>query len=137
MKHIDQRQHIRRQSWMGLLFTLSVLMLLFALASGSQVRSDWSDNQTSSLSPSTLKVLQALDEPIQIKAYFSADLPQPYGQLQQFIHDKLDSYRDVGAGNIGYEMIDYTLERVCAFLILFLCLLIACCVLTCLPVLLL
>ncbi|MDX8384615.1 MAG: GldG family protein, partial [Ghiorsea sp.] len=65
-----------------------------------------SDNQTSSLSPSTLQVLQALDEPIQIKAYFTADLPQPYGQLQQFIQDKLNSYRDAGAGNIGYEMID-------------------------------
>ncbi|MDQ6990082.1 MAG: GldG family protein [Mariprofundaceae bacterium] len=106
MKHIDQRIRIRRQSCLSLIWLIAACILLFALASGSHIRSDWSDNQTSSLSPSTLKVLQDLDEPIQIKAYFTADLPQPYGQLQQFIEDKLMAYRDVGQGHIGYEMID-------------------------------
>jgi len=102
----DFRQQTRRKSWFTLLAVVSVAVLLFALATGSHLRSDWSDNQTSSLSASTIKVLKALDEPIQVKVYFTADLPQPYGQLQQFIRDKLDSYRDAAAGNMGYEMIN-------------------------------
>ena len=102
----DLRTAIRQKTWLTLLFILSASALLFALAAGTHGRSDWSDNQTSSLSASTIQVLEALDEPIQIKAYFTADLPQPYGQLQQFIEDKLTSYRDAGKGNIGFEMIN-------------------------------
>ncbi|MDX8388160.1 MAG: GldG family protein [Ghiorsea sp.] len=103
---VDVRTSIRRKSWLTLLVVLAMSILLFALAAGSHMRSDWSDNQSSSLSESTKQVLASLDEPIQIKAYFTADLPQPYGQLQRFIEDKLLSYRDAGAGNIGYEMIN-------------------------------
>jgi len=106
MSDVDFRSMIRRKSWLSLGFVFLVSVLLFALASGSHLRSDWSDNQTSSLSNSTLQVLHALDEPIQIKAYFTADLPQPYGQLQKFIEDKLMSYRDAGKGNVGFEMIN-------------------------------
>ncbi len=106
MQHIDQRTIIRRQSWLTLALLTLICVLLFALASSSHWRSDWSDNQTSSLSSSSLQVLASLDEPIQIKAYFTADLPQPYGQLQQFIEDKLMAYHAAGQGNIGYEMIN-------------------------------
>ncbi len=102
----DLRATIRRKSWFTLLFVLVVSVLLFALAQGSRIHSDWSDHQTSSLSSATLQVLSSLDEPIQIKAYFTAGLPQPYGQLQQFIEDKLMSYRDAGHGNFGFEMIN-------------------------------
>lgn len=107
MKHSnDLRTTIQRKGWLTLIVVLLVSSLVFVLANGAHLRSDWSDNQTSSLSVSTLKVLQSLDEPIQIKAYFTADLPQPYGQLQRFVEDKLMSYRDAGLGNIGFEMIN-------------------------------
>ncbi len=106
MSHSDLRSSIRRNSWLTLGFIILVSVLLFMLANGSHMRSDWSDNRTSSLSASTLQVLQSLEEPIQIKAYFTADLPQPYGQLKQFVEDKLGSYRDAGRGNIGFEVIN-------------------------------
>ncbi|HID37176.1 MAG TPA: hypothetical protein EYP39_07375, partial [Ghiorsea sp.] len=102
----DLRSTIRRKTLLTLSFTLVVAVLLFAVAQGSHVRSDWSDNQTSSISSSTKQVLQDLDEPIQIKAYFTAGLPQPYGQLKQFVEDTLMNYRDAAKGNLGFEMIN-------------------------------
>ncbi|MDQ7004440.1 MAG: GldG family protein [Ghiorsea sp.] len=102
----DMRHQTRRKAWITLSFIMVISVLLFAVAQGSHIRSDWSDNQTSSLSTSTQQVLAALDEPIQIKAYFTSGLPQPYGQLRQFIEDKLMSYRDAAKGNLGFEMIN-------------------------------
>lgn len=102
----DLRNSIRRHSWMVLLTLLLVVVLLFAISRGSHLKWDWSDDQTSSLSASTLHVLAALDEPIQIKAYFTKDLPQPYGQLQQYVEDKLTSYHQAAGGNVGFAMID-------------------------------
>lgn len=102
----DLRSSIRRKTWLTLFFIGLFMVLLFAAAQGSHLRSDWSDNQTSSLSSSTQQVLQGLDEPIQIKAYFTAGLPQPYGQLKQFVEDTLLNYRDAANGNLGFEMIN-------------------------------
>ncbi|MDQ7001513.1 MAG: Gldg family protein, partial [Ghiorsea sp.] len=102
----DLRSSIRRKTWLTLFFIGLLMILLFAAAQGSHLRSDWSDNQTSSLSSSTQQVLQGLDEPIQIKAYFTAGLPQPYGQLKQFVEDTLLNYRDAANGNLGFEMIN-------------------------------
>ncbi len=102
----DMRHQIRRKAWLTLSFIILISVLLFVVAQGSHIRSDWSDNQTASLSSSTQQVLAALDEPIQINAYFTEGLPQPYGQLRQFVEDKLMSYRDAAQGNLGFEMIN-------------------------------
>jgi len=102
----DLRASIQRKSWLILIFTLAVSGLLFMIAAGAHLRSDWSDNQTSSLSSSTKQVLQSLGEPIQVKVYFTDGLPQPYGQLRQFVEDSLMNYRDAANGNLGFEMID-------------------------------
>ncbi|WP_051938109.1 GldG family protein [Ghiorsea bivora] len=102
----DLRSTIRRKTLFTLSFVVVIAVLLFAAAQGSHIRSDWSDNQTSSISASTKQVLQSLDEPIQIKAYFTAGLPQPYGQLKQFVEDTLMNYRDAAKGKLGFEMIN-------------------------------
>ena len=102
----DLRSTTRRKTLLTLSFVVMISLLLFAVAQGSHIRSDWSDNQTSSISSSTKQVLQGLDEPIQIKAYFTAGLPQPYGQLKQFVEDTLMNYRDAAQGKLGFEMIN-------------------------------
>ncbi len=102
----DLRSHIRRKAYLTLIFIVVVSGLVFAIADSAHLRSDWSDNQTASLSESTKQVLAALDEPIQIKAYFTQGLPQPYGQLKQFVEDTLLNYRDASHGNLGFEMIN-------------------------------
>ncbi|OIQ00164.1 MAG: hypothetical protein AUK35_03240 [Zetaproteobacteria bacterium CG2_30_46_52] len=106
MSTTDLRLSIRKKSWFTLIVVLVLAVLVFAVSKGANVKSDWSDNQTSSLSASTKQVLAQLDEPIQIKAYFTADLPQPYGQLKQYVEDKLSSYHEAGRGNVGFEMIN-------------------------------
>jgi len=103
---IDQRKLIRRSAWLRVLVVLSLGALLFTLANLSHLRSDWTEDQIYSLSDSTKQVLDVLDEPLMIRAYITSDLPQPYGRLQRFIEDMLQSYYEAGHGKVGFDVID-------------------------------
>jgi len=103
---VDQRKLIRRSAWLRVLVVLSLGALLFTLANLSHLRSDWTEDQIYSLSDSTKQVLDALDEPLMIRAYITSDLPQPYGRLQRFIEDMLQSYYEAGHGKVGFDVID-------------------------------
>jgi len=103
---VDQRKFIRRSAWLRVLVALSLGILLFTLASLSNIRSDWTEDQIYSLSDSTKQVLDALDEPLMIRAYITSDMPQPYGRLQRFIEDMLQSYYEAGHGKVGFDVMD-------------------------------
>lgn len=102
----DERRIARRRAWLTLLAVVAVTVLLSAAATLLHLRSDWTENRAYTLSDSTTRLLGALKEPVLIRAYITSGLPQPYGQLKQFIEDMLRSYHDAGGGNVGFEMID-------------------------------
>jgi len=103
---MDQRKAMRRSAWMRVMLVCCVGGLLFGLVNFSHVRSDWTEDHVYSLSDSTKQVLDALDEPLMIRAYITSDMPQPYGHLQRFIEDMLQSYSQAGHGNVGFDIID-------------------------------
>ena len=102
----DQRNIIRRSARLRVLAVCMLGILFFALANMSHMRSDWTQDGVYSLSDSTKQVLAALDEPLMIRAYITSGLPQPYGRLQQFIEDMLQSYREAGQGKVSFEVLD-------------------------------
>ncbi|MDQ6968255.1 MAG: GldG family protein [Mariprofundaceae bacterium] len=103
---IDQRKIMRRSAWMRVLVVLLFGILLFTITNLSHLRSDWTEDQIYSLSDSTKQVLDALDEPLMIRAYITSDMPQPYGRLQGFIEDMLQSYYEAGHGKVGFDVMD-------------------------------
>lgn len=102
----DFRREVRKQSWMTLLLTMVVILLLFLVTTLSHLRSDWTEGQIYTLSESTVSVLDQLEEPILIRAFITSGLPQPYGRMKRFLEDILRSYHEEGAGNIGFEVVD-------------------------------
>jgi len=108
IKHnvIDRRKMMRRSVWMRVLLVLLLGVVLFTAANLSHIRSDWTEDQIYSLSDSTKQLLDVLDEPLMIRAYITSDMPQPYGRLQRFIEDMLQSYYEAGHGKVGFDIID-------------------------------
>lgn len=102
----DRRPVIRRQVWLRLVLTMLTALALFAAASVTHLRLDWTEDKIYTLSESTQTVLAGLDEPVMIRAYVTSGLPQPYGRLRRFIEDMLLAYHEAGGGNIGYEVVD-------------------------------
>lgn len=103
---VDQRKSIRMAAIGRLLLSIVCLAVLYAVADAAHWRSDWTEDQTSTLSDSSKSLLSQLDEPLMIRAYITSDMPQPYGQLQRYIEDLLESMREAGGGNIGYDIVD-------------------------------
>ncbi len=102
----DFRKVVRRQSWLTLVVMVIVSLFLFLVTALSHLRTDWTEGQVYTLSPSTVSVLEQLEEPLLVRAFITSGLPQPYGRLKGFIEDMLHAYHQAGAGNVGFELVD-------------------------------
>ncbi|MCF7822170.1 MAG: GldG family protein [Mariprofundaceae bacterium] len=102
----DYRKAVRRASWLTLVVMVVVSLFLFLVTALSHLRTDWTEGQVYTLSPSTVSVLDQLEEPLLVRAYITSGLPQPYGRLKGFIEDMLHAYHQAGAGNVGFEVVD-------------------------------
>ncbi len=103
---VDQRMRVRMTALSRLAMLIACLVALYAVADALHWRSDWTEDQVSTLSDSSRALLKQLDEPLMIRAYITSDMPQPYAQIRRFIEDLLQSIHEAGNGNIGYEIVD-------------------------------
>lgn len=69
-------------------------------------RLDLTDNDVYTLSPASIDLVEDLDDPVTFRAFFTEDLPAPYGSNARFLRDKLDDYRAYGGGNVQYTFVD-------------------------------
>ncbi len=69
-------------------------------------RVDLTDDNVYSLSGASIKLVENLDDPVTVTAFFTDDLPAPYSTNRRFLKDKLDDYRAYGGQNFQYRFID-------------------------------
>lgn len=82
-----------------------IVVLANALVSNLHWRVDLTDNRLYTLSPVTERSLQQLEEPVEVRAFISPDLPAPYHRLQQQIEETLIEYRAASNGRLNFEII--------------------------------
>lgn len=69
-------------------------------------RLDLTDDRVYSLSGASKDIVEELEDPVTITAFFSADLPAQFASNRRFLKDKLNDYRAYGGQNIEYQFID-------------------------------
>lgn len=69
-------------------------------------RLDLTDDKVYSLSEASIHLIENLEDPVTLKAFFTEDLPAPYINYRRFLRDKLADYRAYGGSNIQYEFVD-------------------------------
>ena len=69
-------------------------------------RLDLTDDKVYSLSDASIDLIENLEDPVTLKAFFTEDLPAPYINYRRFLRDKLADYRAYGGSNIQYEFVD-------------------------------
>ncbi|MDF1562476.1 MAG: GldG family protein [Deltaproteobacteria bacterium] len=87
-------------------FVVGSLVLLNVLGISIFGRLDLTREGRFSLSRATLDSLADLEDPLTIRAYFTADLPPPANNLNRDVKDLLDAYHAASKGKIRYEFID-------------------------------
>ena len=98
----------RAESWILVSAVLGSLLLVNVVGAGVFYRFDLTRNGEFTLSSATIDTLAALQDPVTIRAYFSAEMPPPYSSISRYVKDLLDEYYAHGRGNLRYEFIDPT-----------------------------
>jgi ABC-2 type transport system permease protein len=88
------------------LVAANVLLLNIWLAPISRARIDLTQHGEYSLSPTTTRILESLDEPLVIRGYFSEKTHPKLAPLVPRLLDALEEYRVAGDGNVRVEIVD-------------------------------
>lgn len=83
----------------GILVLVNVLGLFF------NVRVDATEKKLFSLSEGSRSVANKLEDQLEIRAYFSKELPPPYNAMERYVRDLLAEYRDASGGKITLRVI--------------------------------
>lgn len=96
------------------LFIIAVVMLNL-VASRSFFRIDLTESKSYSLSSSSKEIVKNLEEPLDVKVFFSANLPSPYSNVEQYVKDILTEYKNSANKNFSCEffnMDEYDNQRI-------------------------
>ena len=85
----------------GILIALNVLGLFTPYG-----RFDATRNGLFSLAPSSIQLMEDLDEEMTITAYFSSDLPPQFASTEHEVRDLLEEYAQASNGHLSVRVID-------------------------------
>jgi len=95
---------------LGLVFGIVVLLSL--LGGRYSQRLDLTEDRIYSLSPTSKRLMKALDRPLVVKVFFTGNLPAPYNNHEQVFVEKLEEFQAWSKGRMRIELIDPTEEIV-------------------------
>lgn len=83
------------------LFIIAVI-LLNLVASRAFLRWDLTKSKSYSLSPASKELVRTVEEPLDVKVFFSRNLPAPYSTVYQYVQDILSEYKTASKGRLSY-----------------------------------
>lgn len=85
--------------------TIAIAFLANAIVSQfSRLRIDMTENQLYTLSEASKDVVRDFDQPVQVKAFISANMPPPMHTLRRRVRDMLTEYRAASGGNLQFDI---------------------------------
>ena len=96
----------RRDRLIILWSCIGSLVLVNLLARDHFVRFDLTREGLFTLSAATVATLESLEDPVQVTAYFSSDLPPQFAAHERYVRDMLDEFHSASKGMLGFEFID-------------------------------
>lgn len=88
------------------LLVIAIVIIINIIASQFYFRIDFSEDKQYTLSKATKDILNDLEEPVTVKAYFSEDLPPQLQQTRRDFQDMLVEYGKISGGQVIYEFIN-------------------------------
>ena len=89
-----------------LLVIIAIVIVVNIIAVDYFARLDLTDDNRYTLSDATIDIVQSLEEPVTVTAYFTEDLPPRLRQSGRNFKDLLIEYASYSEGMINYEFID-------------------------------
>jgi ABC-type uncharacterized transport system involved in gliding motility auxiliary subunit len=99
------QSRIAGESTAFLLVLAAIVVLVNALGFFLHARYDTTERQAFSLSSGSLRLAASLGDRMEIRAYFSEDLPPPHNASERYVRDLLAEYRDASGGKIRVTIV--------------------------------
>lgn len=90
----------------GLVLIGLILIVINLIGLNFFFRIDLTEDNVYSLSDASIELVESLEDPVTITAYFSDDLPATYAANRRFLKDKLDDYRAYAGDELQYRFVD-------------------------------
>lgn len=84
--------------FLGALAAIVVLVNLLGIFAHGRV--DLTEKEFFSLSDGSKRLVSSLDDRMEVRAYFSEDLPPPHNTTERYVRDLLAEYRDASGGKL-------------------------------------
>ena len=102
-----RQTRLASESALFLLVLGAILVLVNVLGFfGLKLRSDATEASVFSLSKGSKRLAGSLDDTMEIRAYFSSELPPPFNAMGRYVRDLLTEYRDSSGGKIVVRFVD-------------------------------
>jgi len=85
---------------------IGIIIIINLLASEYHLRIDLTEDRQYTLSDATEDILEDLEEPVTVTAYFSRNLPPNIGKTRQDFQDLLIEYANLSDGQVLYKFIN-------------------------------
>lgn len=96
----------RKKVQTTILLVFGILILANIISNEFFFRLDFTEDQRYSLSDATIDILENLEDPVTVTAYFSEDLPPKVAKVKTDFKDLLIEYDNYSDGNVVYEFIN-------------------------------
>lgn len=103
---MKKRTAEKNRVWIEALLGIAVFVLLAYISTFVFVRFDLTEEKRHTLSPTTINLVESLDDVVYVKVYLEGDFPADYQRLSRAIKEKLDEMRAYAGDNIQYEFIN-------------------------------
>ena len=100
---MNPKTRLRLLSAAGAVLVAAILAAVNVLSRYAYVRLDLSEGKIYSLSPASRQLLQRLEDPVYITAYFSPALPPQYAAGRDYLENLLKEYATYSNGKLRYE----------------------------------
>lgn len=96
----------KRKIQITIFLVFAILLLVNLLSTKLFFRLDFTEDQRYSLSDATLNILENLNEPVTITAFFSENLPPDVAKVRQDFRDLLVEYSNKSGNMVVYEFVN-------------------------------
>lgn len=93
----------KRKIQISIAFIVGILILVNFISDKYFIRLDFTEDQRYSLSDATKGILEELNSPVTVTAYFSEDLPPDIAKVRRDFRDLLVEYANRSGGDVVYE----------------------------------
>lgn len=94
-----------------ILIVVGILIVINLISLNIFSRADLTDNNIYSLSEASKDLMRNLNDRLNVKVFFTDDLPAPHNGDARYLKDMLDDYKAYSGGYLHYEFIDPAKEN--------------------------